>query len=215
VSKRAVTRAAPALNGPQDLVGMLGGTRGMVDSTVPGVVFALAYPLTGGRLGPSLVAALVTAVAVFIVALAQHRSVQQSFGGLLGVGIMAAYAAWRGDATSFFFLSIVKNAAYGSVYLVSAVIRFPVMGLVLGPLLGEGMHWRKDPARLRAYTWASLVWAAMFALRVAIQVPLYAAHATTTLGLVNIPLGLPLFLPVCAATWLILRSTHPVRTETD
>ena len=51
----------------------------------------------------------------------------------------------------------------------------------------------------------------MFGIRVAVQLPLYAAGATTALGLANIPLGLPLFLPVCAVTWLILRSTHPVR----
>jgi hypothetical protein len=213
VTSRAQQRATPTLSGPQDLVAMLGGTRGMVESTVPGAVFAVAFPISGGRLGPSLIASLATALVIFVAALVQRRSVQQTVGGLLGVVVMAGYAYWRGDPTAYFLPSIIKNIAYGVVYLLSVVIRFPLLGVVLGPLLGEGMHWRKDPARMRAYTLASLVWVGMFALRVAIQVPLYAAHATTTLGLVNIPLGIPLFLPVCAATWLILRSTHPVRTD--
>jgi Protein of unknown function (DUF3159) len=214
VTERASGRAPSTLTGPQDVVRMLGGTRGLIESTVPGVVFALAYPISGGRLAPSLIAAVLSAVAIFALALVQRRSVQQAFGGLFGVAIMAAYAWWRGDSTAFFFLSIIKNAAYGAVYLLSILVRFPILGVILGPLLGEGFSWRKDPARMRAYTLASLVWVAMFGLRVAVQIPLYAAGATTTLGLVNIPLGLPLFLPVCAATWLILRSTHPVRTET-
>jgi hypothetical protein len=177
----------------------------MVESTVAGVVFALAFPLTGGNLALSLIIAIVAAFVVFVVALVQRRSVRQAVGGLFGVGIMAAYAAWRGDPTAFYFLGIVKNAAYGAVYLIS----------VLGPLLGEGLSWRKDPARMRAYTWASLLWAGMFGLRVAVQLPLYLAGATTALGFANIPLGLPLFLPVCAATWLILRGTHPSSEDAE
>jgi Protein of unknown function (DUF3159) len=215
VTDRPPAREAARVAGPQDLIALLGGTRGMVESTVPGVIFAVAYPLTGGRLGASLVAAVVAAVVIFAVALLQRRSVQQSIGGLVGVGVMAGYAAWRGDPTSYFLPSIIKNAAYAAAYLVSVVVRFPLLGVVLGPLLGEGFRWRQDPARMRAYTLASLVWVAMFALRVGVQWPLYAAGATTTLGLVNIPLGIPLFLPVCAATWLILRSTHPVRAEPE
>lgn len=210
----AVPRSGVALTGPQDVMALLGGARGVVESTVPGVVFAIAYPISGGRLSVSLVIAVIAALVIFVVDLIQRRSVQQSLSGIFGVAVMAGYAWWRGDATAFYLFGILKNAAYGGVYLVSVLVRFPLLGLVLGPLLGEGLQWRKDPARMRAYLWASLVWAAMFALRVAVQLPLYAAHATTTLGLVNIPLGLPLFVPVCVATWLILRGTHPVR-ETD
>ncbi len=187
----------------------------MVESTVAGVVFALAFPLTGGNLALSLAIAIAAAFVVFVVAIVQRRSVRQAVGGLVGVAIMAGYAAWRGDPTAFYFLGIVKNAAYCAVYLISVLVRFPLMGLVLGPLLGEGLSWRKDPARMRAYTWASLLWAGMFGLRVAVQLPLYLAGATTALGFVNIPLGLPLFLPVCAATWLILRGTHPASEDAD
>ena len=75
------------------------------------------------------------------------------------------------------------------------------------------MSWRKDPARYRAYLWASWVWAGMFGIRLAVQIPLYLAGRTTALGFANIPLGLPLFLLTCAATWAILRSTHPVQPD--
>jgi len=199
------------VDSPHDLLALLGGTRGVVESSVPGVLFGVVYPVSGGRLGVSVAVAVASAVVIAALALLQRRTVQQAVSGLLGVVVMAAYAEWRGDATSFYFLSVVKNAGYGTAYLVSVLLRWPLLGLILGPLLGEGVRWRRDPARLRAYSWASLVWAAMFGIRVAVQVPLYAASATTALGLANIPLGLPLFIPTCIVTWLILRSTHPVR----
>ena len=129
---------------------------------------------------------------------------------LVGVGIMAGWAAWRGRPEAFYFPAIVKNAAYASVYVLSCLVRWPLLGVVLGPLLGEGTAWRKDPPRYRAYLWASWLWAGMFGVRLAVQIPLYLAGRTTALGFANIPLGLPLFLLTCAATWAILRSTHPV-----
>ena len=208
----------PRREAPQDARGlaeMLGGTRGMVEATIPGVVFAVAYPITGARLGPSLVVALVSAAVLGAVALWHRRPVQQVVASLIGVGIMAGWAAWRGRPEAFYFPSIVKNAAYCSVYVISCLVRWPLLGVVLGPLLGEGMSWRKDPARYRAYLWASWVWAGMFGIRLAVQIPLYVTERTTALGFANIPLGLPLFLLTCAITWAILRSTHPVQPEAE
>lgn len=185
----------------------------MVESTIPGVVFAIAYPITGARLGPALVIALVSAAILGVVALIHRRPIQQVVASLIGVGIMAGFAAWRGRPEAFFLPGIVKNAAICSVYALSCLVRWPLLGVILGPLLGEGTAWRKDPARYRAYLWASWLWAGMFGVRVAIQIPLYLAGQTTVLGLANIPLGLPLFLLTIGGTWLILRGTHPVHPE--
>jgi uncharacterized membrane protein len=187
----------------------------MIEATIPGVVFAVAYPVTGARLGPSLVIALVSALVLGVVAILHHRPVQQVVASLVGVGIMAGWAAWRGRPEAFYFPAIIKNAVYASVYVVSCLVRWPLLGVVLGPLLGEGTAWRKDPARYRAYLWASWLWAGMFGVRLAVQVPLYLAGRTTALGFANIPLGLPLFLLTCAGTWAILRSTHPVDADDD
>ncbi len=185
----------------------------MIEATIPGVVFAVAYPVSGARLGVSLAIALVAAFILGVVALIHHSPIQQVIASLIGVGIMAGWAAWRGRPEDFYFPSIVKNSAYAAVYAVSCLVRWPLLGVILGALLGEGTGWRRNPARYRAYLWASWLWVAMFGLRVAIQVPLYLAGKTTALGFANIPLGFPLFLLTCGGTWLILRSTQPAASD--
>jgi hypothetical protein len=59
---------------------------------------------------------------------------------------------------------------------------------------------------MRAYTWLTLLWAAMFAARVLVQGPLYRADAVGWLGTTSLLLGLPLFGAVLAVTlWVVAR----------
>jgi hypothetical protein len=46
----------------------------------------------------------------------------------------------------------------------------------------------------------------MFAVRLAVQVPLWRAGAATALGFANVLLGLPLFAAVLWLTWRIVHS---------
>ncbi|MCU0264718.1 MAG: DUF3159 domain-containing protein [Actinomycetia bacterium] len=199
----------------EGLLEVLGGPRGLIDAGVPGAVFALAYTLTGQELAPSIAWAVGSGVVLFLISLAERRSVQQSLAGLVGVGVMAAVAAWTGQARDFYLPSVIKNAAYCAAYVVSILVRWPLLGVFLGPLFGEGFGWRKDPARLRSYSLASAVWAAMFGLRVAVQVPLYLTGQVAALGVVGIPLGLPLFMLTLWVTYLVLRRTQPVRQTAE
>ena len=187
-----------------DLVDMLGGVRGVIESSVAGVVFALAYSVSGSNLRIALWAAIISGLIVVLVSLVQRRTVKQAVYGFVGILIMAGVARFTGKPQDFYLWPIVKNAAFALAYLVSILLRWPIIGLVLGPILGEGTAWRRDPARLRAYSLASAVWMAMFALRFAVQFPLYLADKVGWLGFQAIPLGLPLFLLVCWATFVIL-----------
>jgi hypothetical protein len=189
----------------------MGGVRGLAESGIPGVVFAVAYPLSGDRLLVSAAAATVAAVLVLAVGLVQRRPVTGLVSGFFGVILMVLLALWRHDARLFYLLGIYKNAIYAVLYLGSILIGRPLIGVILGPFLGEGQRWRKDAARRRAYTLASWLWVAMFGIRFAIQRALYIRHDVTQLGLVNIVLGIPFFVLICGLTWLILRGTHPVR----
>jgi hypothetical protein len=67
-------------------------------------------------------------------------------------------------------------------------------------------HWREDRRMLRAYTWLTLLWTAMFAARVLVQGPLYQADAVGWLGTTSMLLGLPLFGAVLVVTlWVVAR----------
>lgn len=77
--------------------------------------------------------------------------------------------------------------------------------------------WRQNPARYRAYVWATWIFVAMFLVRVAVQVPLSIADQTVLLGLLNgLVLGIPLFALAIWLMWLVLRRVPVVKpAETE
>ena len=82
--------------------------------------------------------------------------------GFVGVALAAFIADRTGRAEDFFLPGLLLNAAYATAYLVSIAIRWPLLGVILGPMTGEGMSWRKDPERVRLYSRASWIWVGVF-----------------------------------------------------
>ena len=83
-------------------------------------------------------------------------------------------------------------------------------GRVLNP---EGTAWRRDPRKRRVFFWLSIAWAALFAARLIVQLPLYFAGDVTALGTTKLLMGIPLFAPLIAVTWLVVRALYPRRAE--
>src|ERR687896_533023 len=67
--------------------------------------------------------------------------------GLLGVAVAALIALYTGRAVDFFLVQIVSNAASALAWAVSIVVRWPLLGLVVGTVLGQRTSWRRDPRR--------------------------------------------------------------------
>lgn len=199
-------------DGRVDLLASMGGVRGLLEAVLPFTVFSVVWGITT-NLTWSIVAALVPAVALAIWRLVARETLTQAIGGVLGVALGAWLAHHTGRAESFFLPSLIKNSAYGGVFAISALVGWPLIGVMLGAVLGEGTGWRQVPARRRAYLWATWLWAAMFALRLAIQIPLYLAHQTVLLGAINVLLGLPLFGVAILLCWLILRRVPLARPD--
>ena len=191
------------------LVGAFGGVRGMVDMAVPGFVFVVLYTITEGLAVSSWSAVGVT-VLLALVRLVRGETLKHALGGILGVGISAYIAMKSGKAADFYLPSMIYGVVLGVVYAVSAVVRWPLLGVMLGPVLGENMTWRtRNPGRLAAYTKATWVWVALFALRAAILFPLYWAGNVTWLGVAKIALGVPPWLAAIYLSWLILSKAPP------
>lgn len=198
--------------GAPGLAATVGGVRGLLEAVVPVTVFSVVYGVTRD-LTVSAVAAVVPSVVFAAWRLARRETLSQAVSGLLGVALGAFIATRTGRAENFFLPNIVKNLAYMAAYVVSALVRWPLIGVVLGFFLGEGTAWRQVPARRRAYTRVTWLWAGMFGIRLAVQVPLWAAGMTVELGTANIFLGLPLFGLVVWGSWLMLRGVPVVHQE--
>ncbi len=187
----------------------VGGVRGLLESVLPVTVFTVLYGLTRA-LTPSLVGALAVAVVLVLARAVVRQPVMPAVSGLLGVGLGAVVASRTGNAADYFLLPLFKNAFFALLYAGSALAGWPLVGLVLGMLLKEQTAWRGVPERRRVYSQATWLWAGMFGLRFAVELPLYLQQHVVTLGVLSVPLGLPLFGVVLLLTWLIVRRVPTV-----
>jgi len=195
----------------------MGGWRGIVESVLPGLVFVLVYTLTYdarsgvGDLGWSLGLSVGIAAVFTIVRLLGHSAPTAALGGLIAAAAAAGLALLTGRGEDNFVLGFITNGAYGTAFLVSALIGWPLIGLAAGWLTGDATGWRRDRRKRRVFFWLSIAWAGLFAARLAVQLPFYFAGDVTVLGTLKIAMGLPLFAPLVAVTWLACRALYPRR----
>lgn len=176
---------------PPSMMEALGGPLGIAETSLPAVAYAAVYPFTDTNV--AAIVAVAVAVVFGVARLARRQTPRHALSGIIGVGFAAFIAARSGKAENFFLPGLLLNAAYAAVFFVSATIRRPLVGYIVGQLDGEGTAWREDPVRLRAFTRASLMWSALFGLRLAVQLPLYIAGAVVALGVARTAMGIPLF----------------------
>lgn len=206
----------------------VGGVRGMIEAVAPGLVFVVVYVATM-ELTPALVASVAVALVAVVARLVQRTPVTQAFGGMLGVAIGVVWAWRSGDASDYFVWGLWVNTIYLVPLLVSILVRWPVVGLVVeGLRAGFGTtavqdenvqvraalsrwarSWRSDPVRMRRYAIATWLWVALFAVRLAVQVPLYFQGSVGWLGTARLVMGLPLWALVLWLTWVLVRRTSP------
>lgn len=130
--------------------------------------------------------------------------------GLLGVAVAALIALRTGRAADFFLVQIASNAASALAWAVSIVIRWPLLGVVVGTALGQKTAWRKDRDLMRGYQRASWAWVLQYLLRLAVFIPLYYANAVVALGVARAVLTWPLVAVCVAVSWPSLQSALPV-----
>ena len=193
----------------ETVINALGGKKGLIDSGLPSIVFLVVFNIKHD-LKSSIWAALSLSITLGIIRLAKKDTIQHSVSGILGVLICAYFANRTGNASDFYIPKLLTNLAYGTAYLVANLVGWPLLGIVLGPLLGENLEWRHDPARKKIYTRASWIWVLMFFTRIAVQYPIYKSGNVNLLGTVNLAMGYPLFFAAAYGSWLVIKTAPPV-----
>ncbi|MFW0108017.1 DUF3159 domain-containing protein [Rothia sp. P7181] len=189
-------------NGHVDILHAVGGVRGIVEATLPGVAFLILFTTTK-ELFIALAFSLGVAGIFALLRLRQRGTLIQSLSGFIGVLICAVISYRSGSATEFYAPGLYINLVYGLLVGGSVVVRWPILGLFYSYIRGEQGHWRQRPERLRAYNRATLILCAMFFARLAVQVPLYQIGDVTALGIARLLMGIPLYAVVLWASWII------------
>ena len=189
------------------LLSAIGGIRGIVESLLPGFLFVVVFAITEETL-PSVLIPAGLAVVFVAVRLLTRTPVVPALVGLIGIALSAGLAIYNNDAKENFVLGFWLNGGYVLALLVSLAVRWPVIGIVVGLLRGEGMAWRTDKAKFRVAVVATVLWIGMFGGRLLVQLPLYYTDQTQLLGAAKLIMGLPLYAAVLWVTWLLVRAAY-------
>ncbi|GGM57901.1 hypothetical protein GCM10011608_48540 [Micromonospora sonchi] len=198
-----------AVGRPESLADLLGGRRGALDATLPPVAFTVGWLLAGRSVIAGVVAALAVGVAVAGWRLRRGHRPRSVLIGLLAVCVAAIIVVRTGRAEDFFLVQLLANAASALAWVVSIVVRWPLLGVVVGAVLGQRGRWRRDPALVRAYARGSWVWTATYVLRVAVFLPLYLGGQVLALTAARVGLTWPLVAAALAVSWAVVRRSLP------
>ena len=205
----------------------LGGRRGMLEAAIPTITFTVAF-LTTKDLRIALWVSVTVAVLALLVRIVQRSTIQFVVNALVGIGIGALFALRAakagGDANdqalAYFLPGLLYNAGYAVVLGLSNVVRWPLVGFMVGSVTGDPTAWHKDKQVVRLCSQLTWVLVAPCILRVMVQAPIYVAGkqeamrpetAVAALGISKLAMGWPLQLASLALmVWLLARNATPI-----
>jgi hypothetical protein len=197
------------------LAAAVGGGRGIVEAAVPTLAFTITW-LTARDLKLALVVSVSLTVVALLVRLVQRSNPQFVINALIGIGIAALFATKTGEARGFFLPGILYNSGYAGVLILSVLVRWPLVGFMVGAVVEEPLAWRKDAGMVKLCSRLTWLLALPCVLRVAVQLPLYLVGegAVGWLGIAKIAMGWPLQLAALAAmAWLLSRNRTALESD--
>jgi hypothetical protein len=227
--------AAPGLTGMREayrtqLLDGLGGWTGTVIAAIPTVVFVIVNALSGLR--AAIIAAVASALLLTAYRLVRRQSIQQALSGLFGVAIAALIAHHTGQARGYFLYGIWTSFAYAAVFVVTLVVRKPVVGLIwefldpsppdvpppdgaaAAPATVPATPWYRRRPLLRAYDLATALAALIFLARGLVQLALYHRNDTGWLAVARIAMGYPLTIAAVGfGFWAVNRARRRVAAQ--
>ncbi|MCW2672263.1 MAG: hypothetical protein JWP14_852 [Frankiales bacterium] len=145
---------------------LMGGGKGVFDSSVPAVVFIVV------RLLSDLNTGVIAAVAAGLLVVAYRRlkgeSLQYCVSGFVGLLVAVAIAKATGTGKGFFLPGIVLTAVSGLGFALSNLVGQPAVALALVSIDAKYERWRTDAALRRACVQSTWVWSASFLIRSAV-----------------------------------------------
>ncbi len=183
----------------------VGGVRGITEALVPGMLYLVTFALTQ-QVMLSVVVPVLAATAAIVLRLAQRKKVMPAIAGLIGVVACSLTTILTGNPEDYFLPGLVTNSLWFLGLLVSVILRWPLLGFVLGFLSNDTKGWRANQ-KLRGLAYlTTYLWMALFALRLLVQVPLFLADRTEWLGIARLTMGVPLFALAVILTWMLSKS---------
>jgi len=173
---------------------------------LPPIVFVVAYLLS--NLTWAIAVTLAVAAVLAVVRLIRRERPVRVAGALLVVLLGAYVAYYTGSAAAYFWPLVLANVLSALAFAFSILIRWPLLGVIVGPIAGTKMRWRQDPDLLRAYSRASWLWVLLNVVRAVAQVPLIRGEELWALAAIR-PVFYLLVILTILGSWAIIRRSLP------
>jgi hypothetical protein len=209
------------------LASALGGRRGMLEAAVPTLIFTLTF-VTTKDLRLAIAVSVATALLLLAVRVVHRSTVQFVVNSLVGIGI-GAFFAWRSaqgggsadeQALAYFLPGIIYNGGYAGLMVLSNLVRWPLVGFMVGSVAGDPTEWHRDPQVVRLCRNLTWMLAAPCVVRLLVQLPIWLAGRAAddptpmiaALGVSKVAMGWPLqIVGLAGMAWLLARNRTPVQ----
>ena len=196
----------------------IGGWRGSLEAALPTVAFVVAWTVTKD-LNRSLLAAGAVLIVALLLRLVQRQTVRFVVAAAFATAFAAFLANRSGQASDVFLPGILQSAAMFALALLSIALRWPMVGFIVAAgdpqMAQDPTAWRRSRGMVRVCTRLTWIFAAMFAVRLLIMVPLYLVNNIAALGVCKIVLGWPLYLLALGLMVLTLVKGHTPLADHD
>jgi hypothetical protein len=176
------------------------GESNLLDTILPTIVFLVVNGTLGFRY--AMWTSLLSALMVTVVRLRRRQPLQFALGGVLSVAFAISLTLVFGRAEAYFLPALLNGAIVFLVTLVSVIVRRPLVAWTsyLARRWPQGWYWH--PRVRPAYSEVTLAWAAVFGLRLWLQVQLYRSQDPEAFALLTTLGGWPTTAVLLVATYL-------------
>jgi uncharacterized protein DUF3159 len=193
----------------ESLAELLGGRGGALDASLPPVAFVVGWLVAGQSVVVGAWAAVLCGVVIGVVRLVRGEKPRAAVVSVAMVVVAALVALHTGRAEDFFLVQLLSNVASALLWAASIVVRWPLLGVVVGVVVGQKTRWRRDPALVKAYGIASWAWVGQYVVRVLVFGALWLGGQVVALGVARAVLTWPLQAVCLAASWWLLKRALP------
>jgi hypothetical protein len=187
----------------------LGGPRGSLEAAFPTVAFVIAWTASHDMRLALVVSGGLVAV-LLLARVIQRQTPRFVLSSLLALAIAAYFVHRSGRAQDAYLPGILYSAGAGSLTLLSVLVGWPLLGFVVGAAEDpeDPLAWHRQRGVVRLCQRLTLVLVGLYAVRLAIMLPLYWAGQVAALSVAKIVLSWPLYLLGVAVMGLILVRGH-------
>ena len=184
--------AEPERPTPPSPLDMLRDPRAVVDTGLGPVTFVTVNALTD--LDTAAVVALALSGVVALYRAVRRHPLTNAIGGVLGTGLCVFIALRTGSASGYFVPRALQNAGLALAFVISVLVKRPLVGLIAAPLFHIPGGWHQDPRVRRPFAEASFAWVLLFGVRAILYTVLILAEKEGALAATSVVLGWPAFL---------------------